>query len=114
VSAVQTALKAVAKPIGKDASTKELLKLKGYTFSFTAPSQGTLTVVWTATVKHKTVTIGRGHASVAKRATAKVKVTLTSRGKTDLKRYPGLKVKTKSTFTTAGLSPTSSSSTFTA
>jgi hypothetical protein len=114
VSAVQTALKAVAKPVGKDASKKELLKLKGYTFSFKAPSQGTLTVVWTATVKHKTVTIGRGHASVAKGATAKVKVTLTSQGKTDLKRHPGLKVKTESTFTTAGLSPTSSSSTFTA
>jgi hypothetical protein len=114
VSAVQTALKAVAKPVGKDASKKELLKLKGYTFSFNAPSQGTLTVVWTATVKHKTVTIGRGHASVANGANTKVTLTLTSQGKTDLKRYPGLKVKTESTFATAGLSPTSRMSTFTA
>jgi hypothetical protein len=114
VSAIHTALKAIAKPVGKNASAKDLLKLKGYIFKFHAPSQGTLTIVWTATVNHRTVTIGRGHASVAKNVTTNVKVTLTAQGETDLKRYPRLKIKAMSTFTTPGLSPTRSSSTFTA
>jgi large repetitive protein len=70
---------------GKDASTAEIAKSGGATLTFKAPSAGTVTIEWYATVKGKKVLIGSATKTVGAGGTAKIKVKLNPAGKKLLK-----------------------------
>jgi len=110
---VKAALSKVLKPSGKTATTKAILKARGYSFSFAAPSAGTLVIDWYATVKHKQVLVATASVvfHAAGKATAKVK--LTGKGRKLLTAGKSVKISTKATFTPVGGTTTSSTKTTT-
>jgi hypothetical protein len=74
---------------GKDATTAAIIKAGGATLTFKAPSAGTVTIKWYATVKGKKVLIGSATKTVGAGSTAKIKVKLDAAGKKLLKASKG-------------------------
>jgi hypothetical protein len=112
-AAITTALKSVLAPTGKTASFAAVISHHGYTFSFHAPAAGKLSVTWTATVKHKTITVAKGSANVTRPQALHVSVRLTRAGIAALKRHSRLKIRSVVSFTATGLQQVVAAKTFT-
>jgi hypothetical protein len=112
-TSIKTALTKIGKPAGKNATLKQLLKLNGYMFKFSAPAAGRVTVTWTATIKHKVVILARASMTIASARTVNLKVALTAQGKSDLKRYSTLAVTAKTSFKASGIAQVNQSAHFT-
>jgi hypothetical protein len=110
---VKNDLRSVLAPTGQLASLKTVLAHHGYAFAFKGPAAGKLTVTWVATVKRKTVTLGKASLTLTGARTAKVTVRLTAAGTIDLKRYARLKIKSEVGFKPTGLKQVNESATFT-
>jgi large repetitive protein len=88
---------------GKDATTAAITKSGGATLTFTAPSAGTVTIKWYATVKGKKVLVGSATQTVGAGGTAKIKVKLDAAGKKLLKGSKGsVKITQSGGFTPKG------------
>ena len=88
---------------GKDATTAAIMKSGGATLTFKAPSAGTVTIKWYATVDGKKVLIGSATKTVGSGGSAKVKVKLDPAGKKLLKGSKGtVKITQSGGFTPKG------------
>ena len=86
-----------------DATAAEITKSGGATLTFTAPSAGTVTIKWYATVKGKKVLIGSTTKTLGAGGMAKVKVKLDAAGKKLLKGSKGsVKITQSGSFTPTG------------
>lgn len=112
-AAVTAAIERILVPSGKVASLAEVISHRGYTFSFHAPAAGKLAVTWTATVKHRTVTVAKGGANATQPQALKVTVHLTAAGAAALHQHPRLKIKSVVSFTANGSPRVIASRTFT-
>ena len=108
---VGAALSSILVPKGKGARIGAVLRTGGYTFTFNAPSGGTLTVRWyfvfnvARVTRHgavKTKLLGAARASFAKAGAAKVRLRLTAPGRSLLAHARSLKLVSKAGFTPAG------------
>ena len=110
---VKAALSKLLKPSGKAATLKAIVKARGFSFSFTAPSAGSLVIDWFTTVKRKQVLVASASVSFHRAGRATVTLKLTGKGRTLLTTGKSIKVATKATFTPTGHTPTTSTSTTT-
>jgi hypothetical protein len=110
VSQMQSSLDGISRPSGKKAVTA-LEKTDVFKTVFTAPSGGTLSVVWTTKVnigkgkhkKTKTVIVASGSEQTASASTVGVVIRLTAAGRALLKKTPsGLLLTDTEKFTTVG------------
>ena len=106
---ILAALSAILAPRGRNASIGALLKQGGYTFSFNAPSAGTLVLGWFFVPKGahfsraaKPVKLASVTTGLSKSGGAKVKIRLTAAGTRMLKHARTLKVMSKAIFTPSG------------
>ncbi len=106
-------------PTGKAAKLTALLKAGGYSFSFQAPSAGTLVISWYqvpkgahVSAKAKPVLVATGRTSFSKAGRARVTVKLTAKGKRLLEHAKPIKLSAKDTFTPGGKTPISAVRTF--
>jgi hypothetical protein len=101
---LRAALRRVLVPRGKAARVKQLLKAKGFAFSFAAPCAGRLVLRWYSIRKGNRRPIVVGSASspfkTARRRRAKVK--LTAAGSTWLRRSKRVRLTAQGSFTPAG------------
>lgn len=106
---------------GKTARIAQLLKHGGYLVSFTAPSPGHLVIRWyfvpkgahLAKAKQKPVLVATASVTFHQAGKAKLKITLTGKGRKLLKTAKHLKLTEKGSFTPAGGTTTSTTKTFT-
>ena len=106
---------------GKTARIAQLLKHGGYTGSFTAPSPGHLVISWyfvpkgapLVKAKQKPVLVATASVTFHQAGKAKLKITLTRKGRKLLKGAGHLKLTEKGSFTPAGGTMTSTTKTFT-
>jgi hypothetical protein len=117
---VKAALSRVLKPRGKAAKIGHLLRDRGYTFSFTAPSAGRLVIGWYLVPKGAQLAKAKkpllaASASVVfdKAQKATIKVSLTGKGRKLLKNAKRVKLTARATFTPAGGTATSLTKTIT-
>jgi hypothetical protein len=110
---VKAAVSKVLKPSGKAAKLKAILKARGYSFSFTAPSGGKLVIDWFATVKGKQILVASASVVIHAAGKVTVKLKLSSKGRGLLKAAKTVKIATKATFTPTGGTPTESTKTTT-
>jgi hypothetical protein len=98
-------------PSGKGAKIASLVNEGGFTLRFKALEAGSATIQWyevppgailSKKSKAKPVLVASGRATFAAAATEKLKIKLTSAGKTMLKRARTLKLTAKGSFTPAG------------
>ena len=117
--AIKSALGKALSPSGKLAKIAAILKHKGFTLSFKAPSGGALTISWYLVPKGahlsaaKPVLVAKGRASSGKAGTVKITVKLTSGGKKLLKHSHKLKLTAKGSFKLTGGATVSTSKSFT-
>lgn len=100
-ASIKASLSRVLKPSGKKASIATVLKRHGYAFRFEAPAEGTLNIVWTATIQHKKVTVGEVTIAISQAGTVTIMVRLTASGARDLRRNPDMPITARSTFKTS-------------
>jgi hypothetical protein len=94
---------ALGKVSGKSATTAAVVKSGGVTLSFTAPSAGTVTIDWYATIKGKKVLIGSVTKTLGASGKAGLKVKLNSAGKKLLKgSKKSVKITESGSFTPQG------------
>jgi hypothetical protein len=110
---VHAALAKVLKPSGKTAAIKAIVKAGGCSLSFTAPSAGTLTIDWYATIAHKQVLVASVREVFDAAGRARIKLTLTAKGRKLLRSSKRIKLTTRATFTPSGETATSTSGTAT-
>jgi hypothetical protein len=99
---VESAISKLLTPTGKLAKIPALLKYGGYTFTFKAPSGGKATLSWTATVKHKKINVASASFSLKRKGTDKLKLKLSSAGRSLLKHSSHLTLHVTATFTPTG------------
>jgi hypothetical protein len=99
MAAVKAALERLPLPKGKSATIAQLLKHRGYRLRFTAPSAGILTVTWTTTIKHTTVTIATVKVSYAIAKAASFTISLTRAGRRLLAHTKSLRASARESFT---------------
>jgi len=93
VAAIKDALARVEEPTGAAAKIATLVKKKGYSFTFKAPSAGKLVIDWYAKIgKKKKVLIADMSESFSAARSAAAKVSLTGAGLTELKKVKKLAV----------------------
>jgi len=118
-ASVRSALAAVLSPRGADGRIAKLLQHSGYTFRFDAPSAGRLVIDWYYVPRGAHVAKSRGPTKVLVAATSasikrpgpgKIKLRLTARGRSLLRRAKHERLTVKASFTPAGQSTTTSSS----
>ena len=119
---VQAALLNVLGPSGKGAKIGQLRKHGSYSFLFTAPSAGHLVISWymvpkgahvTKAKKPKPVLVATLSVVFYNTDRRRIKIALTARGRTLLKRVKHVTLTAKGTFTPAGEAATSTTKTFT-
>jgi hypothetical protein len=120
VAQVKAALSSVLKPRGKAAKIGRLLRNGGYSFSFAAPSAGRLVIDWylVANGTHgakakKPVLVASASVVFHNAVKATIKVSLTGKGRKLLKNAKRVKLTAKATFTPAGGTPTTTTTTIT-
>jgi hypothetical protein len=113
VAAIKAALKLILVPTGIDAEGKKIVQLDGYRFTFNSLTAGHLSLTWTATIRHQTVTLARASVGVSAAHAVKFKVALTAQGKRDLSRYSRLRIKANADFGVLFQAPVSASTSFT-
>jgi hypothetical protein len=120
VSQIQSSLDGISHPSGEKA-VAALDKTDAFKTSFSAPSGGTLSVVWTTRVtigkdkhkKTKTVTVATGSGRTGSATTVSVVVRVTAAGKALLKQKPsGLPITDTERFTPTAGAPSTVTKTF--
>lgn len=96
-SDIQTAVNAPITPTGAGAKIENLLASGGYTFSFSALTAGTFSMVW----KHGTTTVAAVSKSLSILGPNRLKLTLTPAGRSLLNTHGSLFVKSSDSFLTS-------------
>jgi hypothetical protein len=96
-------------PMGKSAKLVALLKAGGFSFSFNAPTGGTLLILWYEipkgahlSAKAQPILVASGKATFAASGAQRVVIKLTSRGKQLLKHAKSIRLTSKGSFTPTG------------
>lgn len=99
------------KPSGKPARLKAVAKAHGFTFKFTAPAGGTLTLTWYELPKGahiarkvKPVKIASGKLKLTGSGTANVRIVLSRAGRKLLAHSHHVKLTSRARFKAAGIS----------
>ncbi len=102
---VRAALRRSVVVSGSAARIGRLLTHRGYTARFAAPATGHLVITWYAVPKgahHRAIVVAVARVTFNRAVRAKVKITLTRRGRTLLERSARLRVIVKARFTPRG------------
>jgi virginiamycin B lyase len=116
-ASARSALGTALNPTGRTASIGAILKAGGYIASVKAPAPGAAKVVWYfvpngAHLAAKPVVVASGAKTLKKAGKARLKVTLSSKGKALLKKSKALKLTARGTFKPRGAKSESASHTF--
>ena len=115
---IMTALKTTIPATPKAAKLTNLLKTGSYSFSFTAPVPGVLSMSWYQVPKGarlsaaKPVLVATGGATASRAGATKIVVRLNQAGRKLLRHKGTIKLTAKDTFTPSGGNPVSETSTF--
>lgn len=94
---------------GRTARIRALLQRDGYSFTFSAPSAGRLSIAWYQVQHGRTVLVATVNVLLHKAGNAKIELVLTRSGRTLLKRAARLTLAARGGFTPVGQGTTSAS-----